>query len=285
MNVLYPAFLLGALAIAIPIALHLLRRDVAPDVPFTAVRLLRKEPVERSRRRRLRDLLLLAARVTALALLAAAFARPYLPGASASSGALRIVAVDRSFSMSAPGQFERALRLAEGAVAEAGFGDRVAVIAFDERADVVALPGGAGDARAALRTLAPGHAGTRYAQLLDKAAEVAAGASATLVIVSDLQRAGWEGAARGIAPATLEINLRDAGTPASNTALTDLRLTDDRASVTVRNASRSPQRGVVSFASDGGTVQRANYDVAADASIEVAVPWTMSGASVSASID
>ena len=74
MNFLFPAFLLGGLAIAIPIVLHLLRRDVAPEVPFTAVRLLRKSPVERSRRRRLRDLLLLAARVVALLLLAAAFA-------------------------------------------------------------------------------------------------------------------------------------------------------------------------------------------------------------------
>ena len=76
MNFLHPAFLIGAALVAIPIVLHMLRRDIAPDVPFTAVRLLRKSPVERSKRRRLRDLLLLAARVTALLLLAAAFARP-----------------------------------------------------------------------------------------------------------------------------------------------------------------------------------------------------------------
>jgi hypothetical protein len=70
---LFPAFLLGALAIAIPIALHFMRRDVAPEVPFSAVRLLSRSPVERSRRRRLRDLLLLAARVAALLLLAIRF--------------------------------------------------------------------------------------------------------------------------------------------------------------------------------------------------------------------
>ena len=87
MSFLYPAFLLGALAIAIPIVLHLLRRDVAPEVPFTAVRLLHRAPVERADRRRLRDLLLLAARVAALLLLAAAFARPYVQGARARAGA------------------------------------------------------------------------------------------------------------------------------------------------------------------------------------------------------
>ena len=77
MSFLFPAFLIGGLAIAVPIVLHLLRRDVAPEVPFSAVHLLHKTPIERSKRRRLRDLLLLAARVAALLLLAAAFARPY----------------------------------------------------------------------------------------------------------------------------------------------------------------------------------------------------------------
>jgi hypothetical protein len=70
MSFLFPAFLLGALAVAIPIVLHLLRRDAAPEVPFTAVRLLKNSPIERSRRRRLRDLLLLVARAAALLLLA-----------------------------------------------------------------------------------------------------------------------------------------------------------------------------------------------------------------------
>ena len=45
MSFLYPAFLLGAVAVAIPIVLHLLRRDIAPEVPFTAVRLLLPEVV------------------------------------------------------------------------------------------------------------------------------------------------------------------------------------------------------------------------------------------------
>src|SRR4051812_34358968 len=109
MNFLYPAFLLGGLAIAIPIVLHFLRRDVAPPVPFTAVRLLQRSPVTRSKRRRLRDLLLLAARVVALLLLAAAFARPYVIGATPAGAALRIVAVDRSYSMNAPGRFAQAI--------------------------------------------------------------------------------------------------------------------------------------------------------------------------------
>ena len=122
MSFLYPAFLIGALAIAIPIVLHLLRRDVAPEVPFT-----RRAPAaplagRATRRRRLRDLLLLAARVAALLLLAAAFARPYL-AAAAGAPPLRIVAVDRSFSMGAPGRFERAQALARAAIDAAAAAD------------------------------------------------------------------------------------------------------------------------------------------------------------------
>ena len=44
------------------------------------MRLLSSAPVEQQRRRRLRELILLALRVTALVLLAVAFARPYLAG-------------------------------------------------------------------------------------------------------------------------------------------------------------------------------------------------------------
>src|SRR5262249_56586883 len=119
--------------IALPIILHFLRRDVAPPVPFTAVHLLRKTPVERSRRHRLRDLLLLAARVCALVLLAASFARPYRAAAPGTTR-MTVVAVDRSFSMSAPSRMARARELARQAIDEAP-GDRVAGGPVGARAD------------------------------------------------------------------------------------------------------------------------------------------------------
>ena len=68
LSFLYPLFLLGALAVAIPIALHLLRRRTEKVVEFPAVRLLHKAPVQQQRRRRLREIILLALRVAALAL-------------------------------------------------------------------------------------------------------------------------------------------------------------------------------------------------------------------------
>lgn len=100
MSFLFPVFLLGGLAAAVPILLHFFARDRAPRLPFSDVRFLERASVRRTRRRRPRDLLLLALRVAALLLLAVAFARPFV---DAAGGARRttVVAVDRSLSLSA----------------------------------------------------------------------------------------------------------------------------------------------------------------------------------------
>ncbi|HVL69927.1 MAG TPA: VWA domain-containing protein [Vicinamibacterales bacterium] len=285
MGLLYPAFLLAAVAIAIPIALHLLRRDVAPDVPFTAVRLLKRSPVDRSRRRRLRDLLLLAARVAALLLLALAFARPFVPGSGSAMMPLRVVAVDRSFSMGAPGQFERARALARAAVDEATFGERVAVVAFDDRAEVLAPPGSRQDARQAIDRLAVGHGGTRYAAALSKAAELATGGPVRLVLVTDLQRAGWEGESRVRLPSSIDVEIRDTGIAAANAAIVAARLTDGALVASIRNAAAAPRQGQIVLTHDGAEAARASYSLEPGASADVPLAWKASAGSIVLTID
>jgi hypothetical protein len=284
MNFLYPAFLLGALAIAIPIALHLLRRDVAPELPFSAVRLLKRSPIEQTRRRRLRDLILLAARVAALLLLAAAFARPYRSAGDAGE-ALRIIAVDRSYSMGAPGRFTRALTIANDAIAEAGRG-RVAVIAFDDRADVIANAGSAADARAALADLTPGFGATRYDTVLLKAIEVADRNPARLIIVTDMQRAGWENAQPIAAPAGMQVEIREAGTAANNVSVGSVRILPDVVMATLRNSGAASFAGDARLIVDGRplAVERVTIEAGAtaDARFSYAAPR---GASVSVAID
>ncbi|CAN5640651.1 hypothetical protein BH23ACI1_BH23ACI1_10600 [soil metagenome] len=272
MNFLFPVFLLGALAIAIPIALHFLRRDVAPEVPFSAVRLLRTSPIERSRRRRLRDLLLLAARITALLLLAAAFARPYAQGADAPGSDVRIIAVDRSFSMSAPGRFEEALRQAGEALDAAPMSERVAVIAFDDRADVLAPPGGAADARAALARLVPGYGATRYATMLARAVETADGSAGRVVVVTDMQRSGWEDEHRAILPSTLALELRNIGPPVANLAVVDVRVERERVVATVRNAG-PPRPGRARVLDQDQEVASAAFTAGADATVLVPIVY------------
>ncbi len=273
MSFLYPAFLLGALAIAVPIVLHLLRRDVAPDVPFTAVRLLHRAPVERADRRRLRDLLLLVARVAALLLLAAAFARPYVQGAAPAP--VRVVAIDRSYSMGAPGVFARALELAREAIDQAASGERVAVVAFDDRADVLAAPGGARDARAALDGLAPGFGATRYGAVFQQALDIAAGAPGRLVIVTDLQRAGWEGESSSSLPAGWVLDVKDVfknGVP-NNLAVTAATVGADRVVAAIRNGGATAHTGRVRVLLDGQEVAAADYAAPSGATIEASIPW------------
>ena len=235
MSFLNPLYLVGAALVALPIVLHLLRRDVAPPVAFTAVRLLQKTAVDRSRRHRLRDLLLLAARVCALLLLAASFARPYLANAPATARTT-VVAVDRSFSMAAAARLERARALARDAI-DGAAGDRIAVLAFDDRADVLAAPGGASDARAAVASIQTGFGATRYAAAMDKAAELLRDEPAgRLILVGDLQRSGFD-ATGAVLPEGIELIAHDAGAPVANLSVTNVDLDNSRrrAMATIRN--------------------------------------------------
>jgi hypothetical protein len=268
---LYPLFLAGALAIAIPIALHLLRRDVAPEVPFTAVRLLRRSPLEQTRRKRLRDLLLLLARVAALLLLAAAFARPYF-AAPAGVPSLRIVAIDRSFSMGAPGRFQQAQALAREA-ASSGGAAQVAVIAFDDRATVVAPPGGPGAARAAIDAQRAGFGGTKYAPLFARVHELAGDQQAQVVVISDLQRAGWSGEAPPSIRPGIGVEVRQVPPAPANLAVGAVRRTADSIVVTIANGGAEPASGMARISVDRQEVASSPFTAAAGSSVDVSVRY------------
>ena len=279
MSFLYPIFLAGALAIAIPIALHLLRRDVAPEVPFTAVRLLRRSPLEQTRRKRLRDLLLLLARVAALLLLAAAFARPYFTSA-AGAPSLHVVALDRSFSMGAPGRFQQAQALAREAVAAAGSAQPVAVIAFDDRATVMAPPGGPGEARAAIDAVRVGYGATRFGPLFARVQELAGNHPARLVIVSDLQRAGWSDQAPPSVRAGIDVDVRQVPAVASNLAVGGVRRSDDGVVVTIVNGGSGAAEGTARLSIDRQEVASSPFTAPAGSSVEVPVRYRAAGRGV-----
>jgi hypothetical protein len=78
MNFLAPLFLAGAAAIAVPILLHLIRRTEREKLPFSSLMFLQSTPPQITRRSRLENIFLLLLRCLAFALIAMAFARPYL---------------------------------------------------------------------------------------------------------------------------------------------------------------------------------------------------------------
>jgi hypothetical protein len=241
MSFLTPLFLAGAFAAAIPIVLHLLKREPEARVQFSAVHLLEHAPVEHTSRRRLRELLLLALRVTALLLLAFAFARPFLASGLASTGATTVIALDTSLSLSAPGQFDRARQLAREAIDRAPSGDLVAVVTFADGAQVAAQPSAdRGVARAAIEAANPGAGGTSFRAALNAASDLLRGRPGTIVVVTDLQETGWDTGDRVTVPASAKVEIADVGAPPANLAVTSLRTAGDRVSAVVRNAGEAP---------------------------------------------
>lgn len=114
MQFLVPAFLIASLAIAIPILIHLYWFRRFKPVYFTNVRFLKEVRDETASRSRLRNLLVLLARILALLALVAAFAQPFLPrGEAAASGPKAVgIWLDNSFSMQAQSRDVSLLELA-----------------------------------------------------------------------------------------------------------------------------------------------------------------------------
>src|SRR6187551_2784529 len=79
MQFLYPAFLWALSALAIPIILHLFYFRRYKKVYFSNLRFLREVKEETSARNRLRNLLILIARLLAMAFIILAFAQPFIP--------------------------------------------------------------------------------------------------------------------------------------------------------------------------------------------------------------
>jgi hypothetical protein len=197
--------------------------------------------VEQSSRRRVKELILLALRVAALVLLAVAFARPYLSSSAvALSAPATVVLLDTSLSLSAPGQFERARALAQEQLRTAPPTHLVALIAFNDDAEVVSALGA--DRRVALEALArlaPGYGATRYGTAMSRGAEVIGSRPGRLVVVSDLQRSGWTESNTVGVPEGIAVEVEDAGGPSGNVAVTALRSEADEAVAVVENFSRA----------------------------------------------
>src|ERR1700747_715371 len=103
MGFLSPWFLAGAVAVGLPIYLHLLRRRTTTPRPFSSLMFFEPRTQSSIRHRRLRYLLLLTFRMALLILLALAFANPFImrPAAHTPAGKLVLLVIDDSFSMRA----------------------------------------------------------------------------------------------------------------------------------------------------------------------------------------
>lgn len=200
---LVPAFLAGLLALGIPLWMHLRDRNESSPVRFPSLMFLVRLPIRSADRRRVTDWPLLLLRAFVVALLVMAFARPYAgaPAAVVTSDRSRalVLALDRSLSMGHGNTWAAALDSARAQLDALGAEDRVAVVLFDEDADL-ALDWTAdiGAARAVIAAAVPRPRATRFGAALRAARGLAATAPPAVldvVLISDLQRSGLGGVA------------------------------------------------------------------------------------------
>ncbi len=106
MHFIYPGFLFALSALAIPVIVHLFNFRKFKRIYFTNVKFLREIKQETQSKSKLKHLLVLLARMLAIAFLVLAFAQPFIPlTRSTNVGGEKVVSIfiDNSFSMDAQG--------------------------------------------------------------------------------------------------------------------------------------------------------------------------------------
>jgi hypothetical protein len=288
---LVPLFLAGLAAIAIPIWVHLTRKQRSLVVPFPSIMFLRQIPFKEDRRRTIHHWLLLALRALVIILLVAAFARPFFEGdsalASTGSGPREVVVLlDRSYSMAATGRWDEALAAVRRETQGLGPLDRVSLLTFDQGAQtVVRSENDPARLRSAVDTLAPGWGSTRYgpglklAQAILEESELPA---RELVMISDFQRLGWTGEEGVRLPAGTDVRTtKILGSPGANVAVADVALRRDRFSGReriapsarlVRTGGDGPVQVTVALEVDGRELQQRTVSLPAAGAATIEFP-------------
>lgn len=173
---LAPLFLVGLLAIGLPLWLHRFARDTRTKEPFASLMLLEPSQIHRSREHTLKYLLLLALRIALLVLIVLAFAQPVLPWRAppleARDRTLHVVVLDTSLSMQQGERWTRALEKARALIDAMKPADQGMLVTADSRVKVVRGPVNASDAgelSAALASIKPTAARLDYGMLMTSA--------------------------------------------------------------------------------------------------------------------
>ncbi len=204
MSFLSPIFLFALATALLPILYHLVRRVQAKKVQFSSLMFLKMTPKEVVRQRRIQHWLLMALRCGLLALLAFAFARPFIPRENIPFVSQRedrsvVLLVDNSYSMQYGDLFEQARSAARSKLAEAAGNDEFAVIQFAAQTQQLTplSTDMAVHENVVENVLAPGYHTTDFYQPLRLAEEILESAQHQMrhiVLISDLQLGGWKGA-------------------------------------------------------------------------------------------
>ncbi len=242
------ALIMGAVAVAVPVAVHLLTKPRPVRLPVSTLRFIRGAVQQRAARNRLRDWLVLLLRSVAVILIALALARPvseavaqFLTPSDQQAAVVRVVVLDVSQSMAAESggiaAVERARLAAEPLLqSRRGLMANLVLSAASSRPVFDRFSSNFTAMRQELATCQALPQTLNVPAMLNTAAELLATsapeAERELVIVSDFQRTNWSAANWDQIPAGVRIHLESVApeTPPENLGL--LRVgTRGRASV------------------------------------------------------
>ncbi|HLA83905.1 MAG TPA: BatA and WFA domain-containing protein [Thermoguttaceae bacterium] len=204
MTFLAPYFLIAALAGAIPVVLHMIHRRRAKEIAFPTLRFLRASVEKTRRRRRIQDLLLMAIRVAALALVAVGLARPTIVGLSRLWGggrAAAVVVLDNSASMASIDPDRPRLEAARDAVRQIldqlGESDQVALLSTNgpTPSEPPRLERTQEQIRQRLTACRASHEPADLPAKIDQARELLAQSDAAnkqIWVITDMQARSWE---------------------------------------------------------------------------------------------
>lgn len=225
MGLLSPWFLAGLLAVGLPLWLHLLKQITRNPRPFSSLMFFERRVQSSTRHRRLRYLALLALRVAVLALLALAFANPfvYRRQEKVIGRTLTVIAIDRSFSMRAAGSVEAAKREAHRILDARRGRIPVQVLAFDSHVEDLTAPETDKSAvSAAIDSIAANDAASSYGELTRAlwVLEQTSGARLDVHIITDAQQTSMPASFKDLqaGPHTSE-TLHVVGKPSANWAV------------------------------------------------------------------
>ena len=142
MGILVPLYLAGLTALSLPLILHLVRRTPRGRQEFSSLMFLSPTPPRLTRRSRLDQILLLLLRLAALALIALAFARPFLRETASLTfadltGKRVAILIDTSASMRRGDLWQQAVAAAEKQLDELNEQDDVALFAFGDQLQAI----------------------------------------------------------------------------------------------------------------------------------------------------
>ena len=209
MSFINPLFLAALATAALPILYHLVRRIQAKQVQFSSLMFFKMTPKEVVRRRRIQHWLLMVMRCALLGLLAFAFARPFIPRDQIPFVAQRenesvVLLVDNSYSMQFVTEnggtlLDEAKNVALAKLGEAVGDDEYSVIAFsDKTTQLTPLNSDISIHNNALQSLVePSYRTTDFyaaIRLAEDALDSASHEKKRIVLISDIQQTGWQGA-------------------------------------------------------------------------------------------